>query len=87
MYLHIGEDNILLQKNIIGIFDIEGLKIMKENGKFLEPIKDKIKEHKTIIITNKKGKTEEYFSNISVNTIYRRSQRSDIEIAKIDMEY
>lgn len=67
MFLHIGDNNIIKTKNIIGIFD---KKIFQTcSGALCAPSKEDYNgEYKTIIITDK----EKYFSNISVSTIFKR---------------
>lgn len=64
MLLHIGENNIVKTKEIIGVFDIQSLKKSDENEKLL----DNIGNNKTIIVADNK----KYFSNISVSTINKR---------------
>lgn len=65
MYLHIGKEYVVNTKNIIGIFNIEDIKI-KDN---LIDISDGNK--KTIILVDNK-KIKGYITNISSSTLKKR---------------
>lgn len=71
MYLHIGKNNILLFKDIIGIFDLETIKNSEENKKLMQKT-NILDDSKTLIITNKKNETKEVVSNISILTLQKR---------------
>lgn len=72
MFLHIGENNLVKSKDIIGIFDINSLKISDENKAFIDKFGDDIKEKKTLIITEKGN----YLSNILVSTMAKRLNKN-----------
>ena len=49
MFLHIGENNLIKSKDIIGIFDINSLKSSSENKEFLDKIDNDINEKKIFV--------------------------------------
>ncbi len=72
MFLHIGENNLIKSKDIIGIFDINSLKSSSENKEFLDKIDNDINEKKTVIIAEKGN----YLSNILVSTMAKRLNKN-----------
>ncbi len=77
MYLlHIGKDIVIDENEIIGIFDLEGLKKTKVGKEFLENIKEdliKIEEkEKSLILVKKNEKIKGYISNILSVTLEKR---------------
>ncbi len=81
MFLHIGEGKILNKKDIVGIFDLETTSISKKTREFLR-INEKKKNviyvseeiPKTFVIEKNK---KVYISQISSQTLYKRSERID----------
>ena len=81
MVLHIGEGKILNKKDIVGIFDLETTSISKKTREFLR-INEKKKNviyvseeiPKTFVIEKNK---KVYISQISSQTLYKRSERID----------
>ena len=78
MYLHIGQNIILNKKNIIGIFDLDGLNVSKDTMNMLSYEEKKgnvinvtMDLPKSFIIT-KENKI--YISQISVQTLKKRSK-------------
>lgn len=82
MYLHIGRDIVLRQKEIIGIFDIETTSISKTTRQYLQ-CADKAGKVKAIntelpksfIVCGETGRGREYTvytSQISSNTLLKR---------------
>ena len=78
MYLHIGQNIILNKKNIIGIFDLDGLNVSKDTMNMLSYEEKKgnvinvtMDLPKSFIIT-KDNKI--YISQISVQTLKKRSK-------------
>lgn len=65
MFLHIGENQIVKSKDIVGVFNVNILKNSDINNKILSKEEEK---EKTLIITEN-GK---YFSNVSISTIRKR---------------
>lgn len=79
MYLHIGKDFVINNKDIIGIFNIEYIKNTKEYKtmyKSLEESKSIINvaenQAKTFILVEKDRKIKGYITNIGANTIGKR---------------
>lgn len=76
MYLHIGNNDMVLVRDVIGVFDIDKLKERKENKKFLQNITEKeMKENKTMVLTDEDGALKHYCTNISVMTIKKRIEK------------
>ena len=77
MYLHIGKDRIIYTNNLIGIFDIDSLKVTKcynkimENIKVVEDLADEKK--KTLIIVKEDNQLKAYITNILSTTIAKRN--------------
>ena len=80
MYIHLGNETVVKEDEIIGIFDIETTTISKNTRNFLE----KAEKQKTVInvsyelpksfiVTNNKGKKRVYISQISPQTLQKRS--------------
>lgn len=73
MYLHIGNNDMVLIRNIVGAFDLGKMKNSKHNKKFLAKFSEKeLKENKTLILTIENGLLKTCFTNISVMTIKKR---------------
>ena len=80
MYIHLGNEMVVDEKDIVGIFDLETTTISKHSRKFLE-IAEKQKQvinvsyelPKSFIITNKNNKNKVYISQISTSTLQKRS--------------
>ena len=79
MYLHIGNEKLVQQKNIIGIFDIDSLKKSEEYDNIMESLKNNIVDvtkdkKKTLIITIENNIKKGYISNILSTTLYKRAK-------------
>ena len=78
MYLHLGNDVILRNKDIIGIFDIENTSTGKITKDFLNQNKNKIVSvnfempKSFIVCENVNNKDKIYISPISVTTLKKR---------------
>lgn len=79
MYLHIGKDIVLKNKDILFILDYDSLKENNVFNKFMEKVDKKnildISDNKpkSIIITKENEIIKGYISNISSNTLGKRS--------------
>ena len=81
MYIHLGNEMVVSEKDIVGIFDLETTTISKHTRKFLE-VSEKRKQvinvsyelPKSFIITNKNNKNKVYISQISTSTLQKRSK-------------
>ena len=79
MYLHIGKDYIINNKDIIGIFNIDYVKNTKEYKSLLEKLKEEgnlrniaDNQNKTFILTEKESIVKGYITNIGTTTIGKR---------------
>ena len=79
MYLHIGKDYIINNKDIIGIFNIDYVKNTKEYKSLLEKLKEEgnlrniaDNQNKTFILTEKDSIVKGYITNIGTTTIGKR---------------
>ena len=81
MYIHLGNEMVVSEKDIVGIFDLETTTISKHTRKFLE-VSEKRKQvinvsyelPKSFIITNKNNENKVYISQISTSTLQKRSK-------------
>lgn len=80
MYIHLGNEMVVNENDIIGIFDLETTTISKHTRKFLE-IAEKQKQvinvsyelPKSFIVTSKNKDKKVYISQISTATLQKRS--------------
>lgn len=81
MYIHLGNEMVVNENDIIGIFDLETTTISKHTRKFLE-IAEKQKRvinvsyelPKSFILTSKDKDKKVYISQISTSTLEKRSK-------------
>ena len=81
MYLHLGEDTVVCDKDIIGIFDIENTSVSKHTKEFLNAAGKGSKTFNVsyempksfVICCDKTGKETVYISQISASTLRKRS--------------
>lgn len=79
MYIHLGGEYVVAQKDIIGIFDLENTTISKHTRNFLN-MSEKRKEvvnvsfelPKSFILSSKNNKNKVYISQISPSTLNKR---------------
>ena len=79
MFVHIGNNIILKQEDIIGIYNIKAIKNTNQYIKIINNLKDNNKlikientEENTLIITEKNKIIKGYITNISSVTIEKR---------------
>ena len=84
MFVHIGNNIILKQEDIIGIFNIKAIKNTKEYIKIINNLKENNKlikientEENTLIITEKNNIIKGYITNISSVTIEKRLKNTN----------
>ncbi len=80
MYVHLGNETVVKEDEIIGIFDIETTTVSQKTRIFLEKAeKNKIVKNvsyalpKSFIVTNNKKENSVYISQISPLTLQKRS--------------
>lgn len=79
MYLHLGNNIIVNNKDIIGIFDMDNTTISKHTRKYLaertksnEVTNVSLELPKSFVVCNKKGKNTVYVSQLSPKTLLNR---------------
>ena len=79
MYLHIGKDIVINDKDIISILNLNYVKNTKTYKKMYKNLEEKKaiiniadNKEKTFILTKEKSIEKAYISNISVNTLIKR---------------
>ena len=80
MYVHLGQETVVKEDEIIGIFDLDSTTVSKHTRKFLN-LAEKRKQvinvsyelPKSFIICNKNKKSKVYISQISSQTLQKRS--------------
>ena len=79
MFVHIGNNIIIKQEDIIGIYNIKAIKNTNEYINIINNLKEKNKlikkentEENTLIITEKSKEIKGYVTNISSVTIEKR---------------
>lgn len=86
MFLHLGQDTVISQDDIIGIFDLDNTTVSKKTRDFLA---QKQKEGKVVnvsyelpksfvICEDKNKEITVYITQISTSTLIRRAENSDI---------
>ena len=82
MFLHIGNNNIINSKNIIGIFNIKNLQNTKEYRNIIQDLEknnnlqiNNYENQKTLVLTKDKNKFKGYITNISSITLAKRVQK------------
>ena len=80
MYIHLGNETVVKDNEIIGIFDMETTTVSKNTRLFLEKAEKQKKVinvsyeiHKSFNVTNDKNKSSVYISQISSQTLQKRS--------------
>lgn len=80
MYLNIGQDTVITDKNILGIFDLDNTTISKSTREYIntaskngECITVSIEElPKSFIVVAENDKKEIYISPLNTSTIFKR---------------
>lgn len=80
MYIHLGQETVVKEADIIGIFDLDSTTISKHTRKFLNVAEKKGKVinvsyelPKSFIVCSNKNKSNIYISQISSSTLLKRS--------------
>ena len=82
MYLFLGQDTVVNDKDIIGIFDIDTTTVSKKTRDFLKKAEEKkqvinvtFELPKSFVICNNKENTRVYISQLSTSTLEKRSKK------------
>ena len=84
MYIPIGGDMSVIDRHIIGIFDLDGCSRSKKTMEYLENMEDNgallnVTEDvpKTFIVTEEYGMEKVYFTQLSPFTIEKRIEKNE----------
>ena len=73
MYTHIGNGNIIKNKNVIGIFDMKTIEASRNNLRIQHKLKERNLTGKSVIVKEtKNGEFDEEVSEIAVSTLKKR---------------
>lgn len=79
MYLHLGNNTVVNDRDIIGIFDMDNTTISKHTRKYLshrtkdnQVVNVSMDLPKSYIVCSKKGKVTVYVSQLSPKTLQKR---------------
>ncbi|MBC8610891.1 Uncharacterised protein [uncultured Ruminococcus sp.] len=82
MYLHLGNDTVVQMKHVIGIFDIENASLSKHTKQFLsrstkndEVFNVSYEMPKSFIVCQEEERSTVYVSQISPQTLLKRSKK------------
>ena len=82
MYIHIGQDTVITDKSIIGIFDMDGTTVEKATRDFLNTAEKSgnivyvsYELPKTFILCGDKKGVKVYISPLNVSTIEKRTEK------------
>lgn len=81
MYLHLGQNTVVNEKDIVGIFDIEQTTVSKKTRDFLNNAGKKgnvvnvsFEIPKSFIVCKNKTETKVYISQLSTHTLQKRAE-------------
>jgi hypothetical protein len=82
MFIHIGQDTVITDDEIIGIFDMENTTVMKSTVDYLNTAEKSGEVNnvapfelpKSFVVTNTKKGRKIHISPVSVGTILRRTE-------------
>ena len=84
MYIHLGNDAVVPDKEIIGIFDIENTSVSKLTREYLSAASKRRSDvyvsydmPRSFVISERDGKERIYISPISSSTIIKRVQTAE----------
>lgn len=79
MYIHLGGDHVVAERDIIGIFDLENTTVSKHTRDFLKICEQKkqviytsYELPKSFVLTTKQNENKVYISQISPTTLNKR---------------
>lgn len=93
MYLHIGQNVVVPSDSVIGVFDIDNTTSSHITRKFLQkvekegnliPVFDDIP--KSFVLCREGEKTVVYFSQLSSQTLLKRSEQDTFELLSFEKE-
>lgn len=78
MYTHIGDNLIIKNRDVIGIFDVKSIEASRENKRVQFEMKENNLTGKSVILMQDGKKYKETFSPISVSTLKKRLEKGII---------
>ena len=80
MYLNIGQDTVILDKDILGIFDLDNTTVMKSTREYINTASKKgecitvsyEELPKSFVVTTKDNDRKVYISPFNTSTIFKR---------------
>lgn len=78
MYTHIGDNLIIKNRDVIGIFDVKSIEASRENKRIQFEMKENNLTGKSVILMQDGQKFKETFSPISVSTLKKRLEKGII---------
>lgn len=83
MYIHIGQDSLVTDDEIIGIFDMENTTVMKDTVNYLVKAEKSGEANnvapyelpKSFIVCENSGKRRVHISPVSVGTVLKRTEK------------
>lgn len=81
MYLHIGQDTVILEKNIVGIFDLDNTTISRTTREFLNRAEKQSRVEyvnlelpKSFVVCQNENRQETvYIAQMAPRTLYKRA--------------
>ncbi len=81
MYIHLGSDTVIRDRDIIGIFDIEKASTMKNTKEYLSAVAKRKNDinvsyemPKSFVVAERGGKERVYINAVSTQTIMSRAK-------------
>ena len=81
MYLHLGNDVVVLLRDVLAIFDLDNGTVSKITREYLQKAEEENRLQtvttdlpKSFVVTREQGKTKIYLSQISPAALKRRAQ-------------
>ena len=89
MYLHLGQETVVNEKDVVGIFDLDTSTVSKHTRKFLNKAEKEKRVYNVsfelpksfVLCCNKEKEQKVYISQISTTTLNKRSnfERNDFK--------
>ena len=86
MYIHLGQNQVINMKDVIGIFDIENTSVSKNTREFLVKMSKKNKVvyvnedlPKSFVIAKKDNDSIIYITSLASSTLKKRTENRELE--------
>lgn len=81
MYIHLGSNTLIRDKDIVGIFDIDKVTVNKDSREYLRKAEQKgevknvtFELPRSFVVANKNQKNTTYISQLSPSTLKKRAE-------------